>query len=141
MGQINHFWNMQASRQNIQQLNFKNQYLGRRGLLLQLFFFSLQIFFLTRWINKYDLIRMSTHSEYWQIWYKSNHCRFTKERKKNNELNMFWVDTSAFLDSGRQKTKFQQPSHIDRNGMSHMFCYIAFSLQTGKKKNKIDFTM
>lgn len=54
---------------------------------------------------------------------------------------MFWVDTSAFLDSGRQKTKFQYPSHIDRNGMSHMFCYIAFSLQTGKKKNKIDFTM
>lgn len=54
---------------------------------------------------------------------------------------MFWVDTSAFLDSGRQKTKFQYPSHIDRNEMSHMFCYIAFSLQTGKKKNKIDFTM
>lgn len=45
------------------------------------FFFALN-FFLTRWINKYDLIRMSTHSEYWQIWYKSNHCRFTKERKK-----------------------------------------------------------
>lgn len=54
---------------------------------------------------------------------------------------MFWVDTSAVLDSGRQKTKFQYPSHIDRNGMSHMFRYIAFSLQTGKKKNKIDFTM
>lgn len=49
---------------------------------------------------------------------------------------MFWVDTSAFLDSGRQKTKFQYPSHIDRNGMSHMFCYIAFSLQTGKKKKQ-----
>lgn len=99
------------------------------------FFFALN-FFLTRWINKYDLIRMSTHSEYWQIWYKSNHCRFTKERNKNNELNMFWVDTSTFLDSGRQKTKFQYPSHIDRNGMSHIFCYIAFSLQTGKKKKQ-----